>query len=53
LSYSHGTFLHPFVAELSEVLWNMVLSMGIGFSVSMGPVIGSIAIFGLFAFWAG
>lgn len=47
-------------AELSEVLWNMVLRMGVNLSVktgagsgvAMGAALGTILIFFLFAFWA-
>ena len=49
----YETCISSFCAELSEVLWNMVLGIGINFSVSLGPAIGAIAIFALFAFWAG
>ena len=37
------------VAELSEVLWNMVLHLALG----MEGVVGVLATFVLFAFWAG
>ena len=37
------------VAELSEVLWNMVLHLALG----MEGVVGILATFVLFAFWAG
>jgi len=40
-------------AELSEVLWNMVLQRGIGLGISMGPALGVICMFGLWVFWAG
>ena len=31
----------------------MVLKMGVGLGVAMGPAIGVLCMFGLFAFWAG
>ena len=37
------------VAELSEVLWNMVLHLALGMKGGLGVV----AAFALFAFWAG
>ena len=38
--------------ELSEVLWTMVLQIGIGFGAN-SPALGAITLFGLFAVWAG
>ena len=49
----YETCISSFCAELSEVLWNMVLGNGINISVSLGPAIGAIAIFTIFVFWAG
>ena len=40
-------------SELSEVLWNMVFQLGIGVAVFSGPFFGAIAVFFLFAVWAG
>ena len=45
--------VHSLYAELSEVLWSMVLQLGIGVAVQVGPALGAIAMFVLFAFWAG
>ncbi len=41
------------ISELSEVLWTMGLNRGLGISISQGPVIGAICVFGIFAAWAG
>ena len=38
--------------ELSEVLWTMVIQMAVGFGIK-SPVVGTLLMFFLFAFWAG
>ena len=51
--YTYIIGLNFFYIELSEVLWTMVLGMGISLGTTMGPAIGSVIVFVLFAFWAG
>ena len=45
--------IYSLCVELSEVLWSMVLQLGIGLAVQVGPAAGALVIFFLFAFWAG
>ena len=52
---STGLLLTGFVilfTELSEVLWTMVLQIGIGFGAN-SPALGAVSLFVLFAVWAG
>ena len=50
---AHSTeSFHIAHAELSEVLWSMVLSLAIQMGVG-NPALGFIIMFFLFAFWAG
>ncbi len=41
------------ILELSEVLWTMGMRRAIGISFDYGIFMGSLAIFNIFAFWAG
>ena len=53
-SYSYLRTLCPFFCytELSEVLWTMVLQIGIGIGAT-SPAFGAIVLLGVFAVWAG
>ena len=46
-------FFFIMVSELSEVLWTMVMALGIQMSVTNGAFVGALVIFPLFAAWAG